>query len=292
MAKTKEIKYPKGKHCRRVRSESPYLGVMPFIMKEKNDATNMFIDEFDTYHVDRYLHKKRAEGMPGLGILHVFIAAYIRTASQYPGVNRFIRGQRLYTRNNVEYVMSVKRALKTTEEDSSIKVTFELTDTIEDVYRKLNAAIETVKTGGETATDKLAGLINVLPRPLLNLFVAIIKFLDYFGILPKAIENASPFHGSIIITDLGSFGIPPVYHHIYNFGTLPVFVGIGTKRRRYEVDKEGKVHDRRYISYTVVTDERICDGYYYGQCFKMIRNFLKFPEQLENPPEKVVEDIY
>ena len=42
---------------------------------------------------------------------------------------------------------------------------------------------------------------------------------------------------------------------------------------------------------TVVTDERICDGFYYAGAFKMMRRFIKNPYVLLDPPEKVIEDI-
>ena len=41
----------------------------------------------------------------------------------------------------------------------------------------------------------------------------------------------------------------------------------------------------------VVTDERICDGFYYAAAFKLLRRYIENPELLELPPEQVFEDI-
>ena len=112
------------------------------------------------------------------------------------------------------------------------------------------------------------------------------------GWLPLSLLEISPFHGSMILTDLGSLGIPPIYHHIYNFGTLPVFLAFGAKRRAVELDKEGKPVERKYIDYKVVTDERIVDGFYYATAFKYLKYYMKNPAALELPPEKVEEDIF
>ena len=38
---------------------------------------------------------------------------------------------------------------------------------------------------------------------------------------PKFLLELSPFHGSIYFTSMGSLGIKPVYHHLYDFGTAP-----------------------------------------------------------------------
>jgi hypothetical protein len=90
---------------------------------------------------------------------------------------------------------------------------------------------------------------------------------------------------------MGSLGIKPIYHHIYNFGNLPVFISYGVKRTAYKQKRDGSVEQRRMMDLKVVTDERICDGFYYATFFKHYRRLLAHPEVLDNPPEEVVRDI-
>ena len=116
--------------------------------------------------------------------------------------------------------------------------------------------------------------------------------MDYFGIIPQKLLDASPFHGSMIITDMGSLGIPPIYHHLYNFGNLPMFIAFGAKRKAVELDREGKPVERKYIDFMAVMDERVCDGYYYASSFKYMKMYMHNPTLLEVPPEKVVEDLF
>lgn len=276
---------------RRLRTISPYMAITPYIMTERNDACNMFSDTAEITEADRYLRCKRVEGMKGLGMLHLMTAAYIRAVSQYPSVNRFTVGRHVYARNDIIVIMTIKRTMEVDGEESSIKVHFKPDDTIFEVYEKMEAAIASIKNAEENGTDKLAGLLMKLPRCILNLAVSILKGMDYLWGMPKGIIEASPFHGSIVITDIGSLGIPPIHHHIYNFGNIPVFVGFGAKYRKYELDKEGNVHERKYIDYNVVTDERITDGFNYASAFKVLRRHLAHPELLETPPEKIAEDI-
>ena len=96
----------------------------------------------------------------------------------------------------------------------------------------------------------------------------------------------------MIITDLGSLGIPPIYHHLYNFGNLPVFLAFGAKRMETGINHAGEVVHRKFIDYKIVCDERICDGSYYANAFKHLRYYLKNPDELTRPPENVVEDVY
>ena len=115
--------------------------------------------------------------------------------------------------------------------------------------------------------------------------------VDYFGIMPKVIEEASPFHASFFFSNLGSLGIPPIYHHIYNFGNVSTFLVFGAKEIGYERDDDGNVGKKRYVSCRVVTDERITDGFYMASAFKYLMRILKHPEMLDNPPEQVFEDV-
>ena len=276
---------------RKLRTISPYMAITPYIMRKRSDACNMFSDSAEITQADRYLRRKRLEGMKGIGMLHLFTAAYIRAVSQYPSINRFTIGRHVYARNDIIVVMTIKRTMEVHGEESSIKVHFQPSDTIYEVYQKMEEAIASIKNAEENGTDKLAGLLMKLPRCILNLAVSILMGMDYLWGLPKAIISASPFHGSLVITDVGSLGIPPIHHHIYDFGNLPVFIGFGAKHRKYELDKEGNVHERKYVDYNVVTDERITDGFNYASAFKVLRHHLAHPELLETPPEKVVEDI-
>lgn len=281
------------KEGRLLRSLAPFYRFIPYVMAKKNDACNHFADSVEISEVEKWFRAKRLEGWKGMGTLHLFIAAYVRMLSQCPGLNRFIAGQKIYARNNIEIVMTVKKSLSTDADETTIKVIFEPTDTIYDVYRKLNEKVDEIKADDdENNTEQVAGALCALPGPLLRLVVWLLRVMDYLGLIPQSLMDASPFHGSMIITDLGSLGIPPIYHHLYNFGTLPVFIAFGAKRRAYELDKTGMPVERKYIDYKAVMDERIADGMYYANAFKYLKYYLRNPAMLELPPEKVVEDVF
>ena len=277
---------------RRLRSLDPLYNFIPFIMVQKNDACNQFADSVEITETDRWLRAKRKEGYKGLGYLHLFIASYVRAASQRPCVNRFIAGRRIFARNNIEVVLTVRRGMSSDAGETTIKVIFDPSDTVFDVYRKMEEKISEIKDSEEdNNTEAVARALTKLPRFILSFAIWILKIMDYFGLIPMSLLNASPFHGSMIITDLGSIGIGPIYHHLYNFGTLPVFVAFGAKRKVTELEADGTPVQRKYIDYKVNTDERICDGYDYAMAFKYFKKYLKHPEELETPPEQVVEDI-
>ncbi len=280
------------KDGRLLRSLPAFNKFMPFIMPTRNDGCNQYEESFEVSAVDRRLRKLRVDGYKGIGILHFIIAAYIRGLSMLPGLNRFVVGRRIYARNNIEVVMTVKRSLSLDATETTIKVQFEPTDTIFDVYRKMNEKIDEVKTSeGNNNTEDVAEALSRLPRFLLRFAILVLRIFDYFGWLPEMLTDASPFHGSMIITDLGSLRIGPIYHHIYNFGTLPVFIAFGAKRHAYELDRHGNMVNRKYVDCKLVLDERTVDGHYYAQFLQAFRYIFQHPEILETPPTKVVADV-
>ncbi|MBQ8494485.1 MAG: hypothetical protein IJ465_01875 [Clostridia bacterium] len=278
------------KNHRRVRSLQPMDYVSPYIMVERQDACNSFTDSFDAAPVDAYIRKKRKEGLENFGLLHVLLAAYIRTAADRPGINRFIRGQKIYTRDRLVVCMDVKREMTVEGETTVIKPVFLPTDTADDVYRVFNDLLQEATQDTETGFDSLAKVINYIPGLVKKFVVWLLKLLDYFGWLPTALTNLSPFHGSLFITSMGSLGIPPIYHHLYNFGNIPAFLAYGRRRHANELNVLGQMERRSYYDVAMVLDERICNGFYYASAWKHMKHILKNPDILDTVPE-VTPDI-
>jgi len=282
------------KDGRRVRTLHPMAQITSYFQVERNTCSNFFEESFEITNVDRYIRQKRREGLKDFGITHVLLAAYVRGVAKYPQLNRFISGQKVYSRGeDIQYCMVIKKEMDVNSPDTSIKVHLNPRDTAADVYEKLNAAVERVKATKELDSnlDGLIMALNLIPGIVLKFTVWFLKLLDYFGMLPQFLTELSPFHGSLFFTSMGSLGIRPIYHHLYDFGNLPVFGAFGMKRRAYEVQEDGSVVQKKYIDVKFVLDERIVDGFYYATFFKYYRRLLAHPELLDNPPEEVIPDI-
>ncbi len=279
---------------RKIRTLAPMAQITSYFQVERNTCSNLFEESFEITNIDRYIRQKRREGLTDFGITHVLLAAYVRGVAKYPQLNRFISGQKVYTRDrDIQYCMVVKKEMTVDSPDTAIKVHLDPADTATDVYRKLNAAIDAVKATKEldSSLDGLIQYLNLIPSIVLKFVVWLLKLLDYFGGLPKFLTELSPFHGSLFFTSMGSLGIKPIYHHLYDFGNIPAFGAFGMKRRALEVTEDGSVVQRKYLDVKFVLDERICDGYYYATFFKHYKRLLAHPEVLDNPPEEVIRDI-
>lgn len=277
---------------RRIRTLNAFYRIIPFIMRSRVDSQNYFEDKIEISRTEAYLRRVKKHAETNMGMLHVFIAAMVRTMAMKPALNRFIAGQGIYSRNDILISLAIKKELKTDSPETTIKFKFRPTDTLSEIVEKINSQISQNKSPDtKNNTDKTARLFMMCPGMLVKFLVFVIRVLDYFGIMPRAINEVSPFHTSLFITDLGSLGIQPIYHHLYDFGTTSIFVAFGTKVKERSIDKNNHVIERRYITMKVVTDERIVDGHYYASAFKLYKSLIQHPERLESAPDKVECDV-
>ena len=70
----------------------------------------MVADKVEITQIEKYIREKRREGLKGFGLMHVLLAAYVRTVAQMPGINRFLSGQKIYARDeNIEVNLTIDR---------------------------------------------------------------------------------------------------------------------------------------------------------------------------------------
>ena len=279
------------KEGRLLRSLPAFNKFIPFIMPQRSDACNFYEESYEVTDADKCLRAERVSGYKGMSFLHFFIAAYIRCVSMLPGVNRFCLGRRIYARDSIEVVLTIKRSLAIEASDATVKVRFEPTDTIFDVYRKINDKIDEVKSDSGSGAEDIAETLSRAPRFFLKIVFFILKVLDNNGKLPQKLLDASPFHASMSITDAGSLRVGPVFNQLPSFGTLPVSITFGSKRHVYELDRHGETVDHKYLDAKFTLDERICDRRYYAQFLQAMRYIFAHPEILEHSPTRVVEDV-
>ena len=275
---------------RLLRTTPPMLRLMPYLMKVRADSQNQFEAEIDIHNIEKYLAEKKKEGYTDMSLLHVILAAYVRVVCERPAIHRFIAGQKIYHRDKLECLMTIKKDMTLDSPDTCIKVEFDPRDNIYNIYKKFQkTVIEAKNEDGDF--ESIVGTLVKLPGLVLRSAIGILRCMDYFGLLPKALHKISPFHGSMIITSMGSLGIHAIYHHLYDFGHLPIFVSYGKMYSKKVTNLDGEKENHHFVSFRVVTDERICDGFYYASAFKQMMRYLNHPEVLDKIPETVVEDV-
>ena len=273
---------------KRLRDTDPMYTVAPFIMDKRYDAMNMITIDIPLEPMQKYINAKRKEGQ-NFSHMALILAAYLRTAAEYPQLNRFIMNKRIYARTEFPVGMVVLKSGQT-DNGTMTKMYFEFEDPLFDVNNKINSFVEENRqTPDANPTEKLIKVLLNIPG-LLPVGIALFKWMDRHGLLPKAIIKASPFHASLVISNLASIRTNHIYHHCYEFGTTSVFFAMGNSR---EVPKRkgGEIYFEKCMPIGVVMDERICSGSYFAIAFRRFKSYLADPAKLETPPTVINKEF-
>lgn len=274
-----------------VHEVDPLFRVIPLIMKERSDAQVFYNYDVPIASIEEYIEKQREKGVR-ISYLHVVYAAMVRTIAKREKLNRFIMSGRVYKRNDIILTMMAKKSLSDDAPETSLKIKFEGNETIEEVKKILDREIDNFKVKEESnEQDKFVSMAAGIPFWLFKIGVNTLIRLDKWNLLPQSIIDFSPFHSSGFITNVGSIGLDSIFHHIYNFGTVGIFVAMGKRKKTYIYEDEN-LKEERAISFSFVLDERICDGYYFANSVRLFNRYLKNPELLDVKEDlEDVEDI-
>ncbi|MGN1019549.1 MAG: 2-oxo acid dehydrogenase subunit E2 [Aristaeellaceae bacterium] len=272
---------------RRVSSIDPIVRITPYLMPMRCDAQVFLQHKVDYEMLARYIAAQSAKGEK-ITFMNIIIAAFVRTVSQHPEINRYIMNKQYYSRNNCTVSFTMLKEPQNPESDeTAVKIKFDLTDTLYDVRDRMNAVINANR--GESSSsfvDKLARFLLAVPG-LATVVVGLVRLLDRYGLCPAALLDELPFHTSMYITNNASIGLHHVNHHIYNFGSTSLFFGMGTVERSAVVEPSGAAKMKRWLPIGITADERVCSGAHYASFFGLMNHLLNHPEELETPPVAV-----
>ena len=261
----------------------PVVFMMPYIMPRKVDSEVMIELKIDTEIVEKFIKEQRKENIKDLTLYHIVFAALVRAASVTPEINRFIKGNRIYQRKDVKVSMVVKKELAIDGKESTIFPRFDETDTLKDIVEKIkkdaDKAFESKKDDSNDF-DRFTKILYKIPPVILRGAINTLIFLDKKGILPNFLVNLQPFHSGFFVSNVGSIGLPVIYHHLYEFGTTSCFATIGKKENVNVVRTSGEVVRKRYLPLKFVLDGRICDGFTYSTAVRTIKKCFENPEWL------------
>lgn len=277
----------KRKDGKKVKDIDPFQRFMPLIMKKRNDAMVMLKQEIKLAPLDSYIRKIYEEHGVRLSYMDIIFAAMARTYAERPKINQFVMNGNYYMRNDIILSMVVKKEMSLEGEETTIKVKFNGDESPLETKEMLNEKINAEKNQdiekedkNFNATDLFVKGLSKTPLPILKFFIGFIKFLDKINLIPNKALEASPFHASAFITNLGSIGLDAAFHHIYNIGTLGAFLSIGKKGKKIS-KKQGEFIEEKIMNVSFVIDERICDGFYYASAMRRFYRYLNNPEKLE-----------
>lgn len=241
-------------------------------------SSNIDVTEFVKYI------KKLKEKNKDITFFHGFVHIMGKLIYEYPKLNRFVQNRTLFEHDDVSIAFVAKAEFNEKSEEFMTCLPIGKNDTIEDVSKNLKARIDKIRDKKSSVnTDGANNIVDKLGhiwRPLRSSLVGILKWVDRAFGLPRSIADENIYYSSLIVSNIGTFRVPGIYHNLANLGTSSGLVTFG------DIKEE---NDKYTMNLGATLDERIADGFYFCRALKAIEYLFAHPELMMEPASKHFE---
>ena len=269
--------------------DAPGINVVMSCLYPKRTDSEVYLHlEVDITDLLRYIEEKNGPGAEyKTTLFHCIVAIVARAVNERPKLNRFVQGARTYERDEITISFVAKRRFTDHSEEALMVYKAKGSDTLADISRRIVGEVHEMREQKQAeGLDDILNKFGRLPRPLLMLIVRTVRWLDFWGKVPKVFTEGDPNYTTVLISNLGSIKCPAVYHHLNNYGTNSVLLTIGAMHKTPTVMPDGSVQVRDFVDIGATLDERIGDGFYFARSLKLIQYICAHPELLDRPLEE------
>ena len=254
----------------------PYRRLMWFVMPTRNECVVYYEDKIRAEKLVEYLDK--AKPVLGCDVTHAYVAALNVAIAESPTMDQFVIGRRLYKRKQRAITFSMKRkVMGKGAKLAVVRMPMHDSDTFAQLSERINGSIVHQRSGKKTHAGKEYQLFDLLPRSVLRFFVWAFHALDYVNLLPHAFTKEDALYTSAVVANLGSLGMDPGFHHLYEWGTSSVFAMVG-RIREEPVVEDGNIVVGKVLTVRYSYDERIDDGLGTKTAILRVNEILSDPE--------------
>jgi hypothetical protein len=211
-------------------------------------------------HTDAFIRAWN-QANPGLRIdvFHVAMWALHDTLVRNPTLNRFVIGGRLYDRRGIWLSYAVKAKLETGAPMLVVKRRFDLDESFAAMVTGMRETELRYRRGEAARVERELGALLAFPGFARRIIMRLIDAADRLGLLPRSYIENDPLYASVVVANMASLGMPPVYHHLYDYGTASAFGSLGRPVTEPGSPTSGPDR-RRTMQIRWTFDERAEDG--------------------------------
>jgi len=260
--------------------------IMMHLYPNRTDCEVYLHDKLDVTEVMQFLERKNASHPDyKTTIFHAMIIAIARMVKERHFMNRFVQGRRVYERNEISISFIAKRRFKDGSDEAVMFFVPKDEDNLDSLSWRISGQVREARKSEHSngGIDSTIDSFAKIPRLLLMVVIRIIRWLDFWGINPKALTDGDCNYSTVLLSNLGSIGGPAVYHHLNNYGTNSIMMTVGTVRKEEVVMPDGHKEIRDILDVGVTLDERIADGFYFVRSLKLLKHIFANPELLDKP---------
>lgn len=255
---------------------------MAYLMPKRTDAEVYINEKIDVTELLEFIKEKNATGERKVTLFHCIIAAVARTIRMRPLLNRYISGKHFYMRHDVSMGFTIKKKFEDHAEETLMIYHPKDNENVCAITDRLSPRVaQAKKDDGGMKVDDILNIVKKLPKFIMHIFMAFMRFADSHGLMPKAFSSVDPNYVTVLLSNLGSIKCDAVYHHLNNFGTNGIVITIGEIHKEVILDENNQQTVRDIVNIGVTLDERIADGFYFARSLKLVKYLFKNPQLLD-----------
>lgn len=255
---------------------------MAYLMPKRTDAEVYINEKLDITELLKYINEKNATGERKVTLFHCMIAAVARTVKMRPLLNRYISGKRYYMRKDISMGFTIKKRFADHAEETLMVYHPKDEENLVAITDRLSPKVSEAKREDKgQSVDDILNIVKKLPKFVMYIFMAFMRWADSHGMMPKAFSSVDPNYVTVMLSNLGSIKCDAVYHHLNNFGTNGIVITIGEMHKEQVLDENNVPHVRDIVNIGVTLDERIADGFYFARSLKLVKHIFTHPELLD-----------
>ena len=154
------------------------------------------------------------------------------------------------------------------------------TKTVAEVAAELVAGAERLRARSDRDFQTTNGIARWVPWFLLRPVVALASLLNG-GIGVRAFGQPAHPHGSLFVTNIGSFGLDEGYVAPVPPARVPLYICVGAVSDAALV-VDGKVAVRPQVVITATADHRLVDGAHAAKLARIVRGLLAEPHRIDS----------
>ena len=253
-----------------VKQITPLQRFMPFVSPRRNEALVLYAQTISVDAAFAFIEARNAHRPPEkrLTLFHVILRAIALALDEKPRLNRFVKGSRLWQRDGIWLTFSAKRAFADDASVITVKRRFNPKEDLEAMADGVLAPLSSSRSGKLTTSEKEMGVMLRLPLSVLRFAMWFAAKADDWGLMPGSMIHADPLYTSAFIANLGSVGLEAGYHHLWEWGTCPIFCVIG---------HIAETPEGRKVTLKWTYDERTADAFYAVQGIERVRHHVENP---------------
>jgi pyruvate dehydrogenase E2 component (dihydrolipoamide acetyltransferase) len=232
--------------------------------------------EIDAQNAIEYCKEQSRLSSTKVTLTHLVGKAVAEAIALRPDVNAVIRrGNVIYERDSIDVFFQV--ALDEGENLSGAKVDGADNKSVVEIAGELATRAEHVRAYRDRGLTRSSRRLARVPGRLRGLAFKVGQYLSYdLGLNLSALSVPFDAFGSVMVTNVGTFGLAQGFAPLVAFARVPIVLTVGAVELRPWAVGD-KVEVRPVLRIGAALDHRLLDGYQAGQLARRFREILENP---------------